>query len=220
VESNRLDPAIPEHTSRIPVASQRYVYIAAIFVAMGGLLAGYNTGVIAGALIFIRTSFGLSTFEQGLVVSVVLVGAAVTAISGGTLSDRFGRRKMLLITSLVFIAGALVCSVAPSIMILMAGRLILGVGIGLASSVVPLYISEVAPAKARGSQVSLFQLALTVGILLAYIADYLFGASGSWRWMLGLAVVPGILLVGGCYISQKPHGILPGRDSSIWPVVC
>jgi MFS family permease len=187
---------------------------------MGGLLAGYNTGVIAGALIFIKTSFGLSTFEQGLVVSVVLVGAAVTAISGGTLSDRFGRRKMLLITSLVFIAGALVCSVAPSIMILMAGRLILGVGIGLASSVVPLYISEVAPAKARGSQVSLFQLALTVGILLAYIADYLFGASGSWRWMLGLAVVPGILLVGGCYISQKPHGILPGRDSSIWPVVC
>jgi MFS family permease len=79
-------------------------------------------------------------------------------------------------------------------------------GIGLASSVVPLYISEVAPAKARGSQVSLFQLALTVGILLAYIADYLFGASGSWRWMLGLAVVPGILLGGGMlYLPETPR---------------
>lgn len=95
---------------------------------MGGLLAGYNTGVISGALIFIKKNFGLSTIEQGLVVSVVLIGAAVTAISGGSLSDRFGRRKMLLITSLVFIAGALVCSVAPSIMILMAGRWILGSG--------------------------------------------------------------------------------------------
>lgn len=104
MESNRLDPAITDHISHVPVGSQRYVYMAAIFAAIGGLLFGYDTGVISGALIFIKKTFGLSTFEQGLAVSSVLVGAAVTAITGGSLSDRFGRRKMLLITSVIFMA--------------------------------------------------------------------------------------------------------------------
>ena len=206
MESNRLEPAISNQKSRIPVASQRYVYIAAIFAAVGGMLFGYDTGVISGALIFIKKSFGLSTFEQGLVVSVVLVGAAVTAISGGSLSDRFGRRKMLLITSLIFIAGAVVCSAAGSDPVLIVGRVVVGAGIGLASSVVPLYISEIAPADARGWQVSLFQLAITVGILVAYMADYAFAASGSWRWMFGLAVVPGAMLGAGMlYLPETPR---------------
>ena len=138
MESNRLDLAITDHISHVPVGSQRYVYMAAIFAAFGGLLFGYDTGVISGALIFIKKTFGLSTFEQGLAVSSVLVGAAVTAITGGSLSDRFGRRKMLLITSVIFMAGAVVCSAAGSIQVLVVGRVILGVGIGLASSVVPL----------------------------------------------------------------------------------
>jgi len=138
MESNRLDPAITDHISHVPVGSQRYVYMAAIFAAIGGLLFGYDTGVISGALIFIKKTFDLSTFEQGLAVSSVLVGAAVTAITGGSLSDRFGRRKMLLITSVIFMAGAVVCSAAGSIQVLVVGRVILGVGIGLASSVVPL----------------------------------------------------------------------------------
>jgi len=138
MESNRLDPAITDHISHVPVGSQRYVYMAAIFAAIGGLLFGYDTGVISGALIFIKKTFGLSTFEQGLAVSSVLVGAAVTAITGGSLSDRLGRRKMLLITSVIFMAGAVVCSAAGSIQVLVVGRVILGVGIGLASSVVPL----------------------------------------------------------------------------------
>jgi len=104
MESNRLDLAITDHISHVPVGSQRYVYMAAIFAAIGGLLFGYDTGVISGALIFIKKTFGLSTFEQGLAVSSVLVGAAVTAITGGSLSDRLGRRKMLLITSVIFMA--------------------------------------------------------------------------------------------------------------------
>ena len=206
MESTRLEPAISNQKSRIPVESQRYVYIAAIFAAVGGLLFGYDTGVISGALIFIKKSFGLSIFEQGLVVSVVLVGAAVTAISGGSLSDRFGRRKMLLITSLIFIAGAVVCCAAGSDPVLIVGRLVVGAGIGLASSVVPLYISEIAPADARGWQVSLFQLAVTVGILVAYITDYTLAASGNWRWMLGLAVVPGAMLGAGMlYLPETPR---------------
>jgi sugar porter (SP) family MFS transporter len=104
---------------------------------------------------------------------------------------------MLLITSVVFIAGALVCAAAGSIQILILGRVIVGMGIGLASSVVPLYISEISPANARGWQVSLFQLAITVGILAAYLADYAFTPSAAWRWMLGLAVIPGALLGAG-----------------------
>jgi sugar porter (SP) family MFS transporter len=200
------EPVTVTQASQTPAASQRYVYVAAIFAAIGGLLFGYDTGVISGALIFIKQSFGLSIFQQELAVSSVLVGAAVLAITGGSLSDSFGRRKMLLITSVVFIAGALVCASASSIEILIVGRVIVGMGIGLASSVVPLYISEISPANARGWQVSLFQLAVTVGILAAYLADYAFTPTGAWRWMLGLAVVPGALLgIGMLFLPETPR---------------
>ena len=171
-----------------------FVLIAAAFAALGGLLFGYDTGVISGALIFIKSQFHLSVFHQELVVSVVLVGAAFGALSGGRLADAFGRRFMLLVTALIFVAGAIVCAMAPSIGVLVAGRIIVGFGIGLSSSTVPVYISEVSPAEARGWQVSLFQLAITVGILAAYLVDYAFAAGGQWRWMLGLAVVPGASL--------------------------
>ncbi|MFY9852568.1 MAG: sugar porter family MFS transporter, partial [Terracidiphilus sp.] len=206
MNATRVDPAVAGHSSLAPATSQTYVYIAATFAAIGGLLFGYDTGVISGALIFIKRSFGLSTFEQELAVSSVLIGAAVLAITGGRLSDLFGRRKMLLITSVVFIAGALVCAFAGSIQILVFGRVMVGMGIGLASSVVPLYISEISPAKARGLQVSLFQLAITVGILVAYLADYAFTPSSGWRWMLGLAVVPGLLLGAGMlFLPETPR---------------
>ncbi len=201
-----VEPVVVKSSFQAPIASQRYVYIAAIFAAIGGLLFGYDTGVISGALIFIKRSFGLSIFQQELAVSSVLVGAAVLAITGGSLSDRFGRRKMLLITSVVFIAGALVCASAGSIQILILGRVVVGMGIGLASSVVPLYISEISPAKVRGWQVSLFQLAITVGILAAYVADYAFTPSAAWRWMLGLAVIPGLLLgTGMLFLPETPR---------------
>jgi MFS family permease len=161
MNATAVRPVVSNSAARTPVANQRYVYIAAIFAAIGGLLFGYDTGVISGALIFIKQSFGLSIFQQELAVSSVLVGAAVLAITGGSLSDRFGRRKMLLITSVVFIAGALACAAAGSIEILILGRVIVGMGIGLASSVVPLYISEISPANARGWQVSLSYAAKT-----------------------------------------------------------
>jgi SP family galactose:H+ symporter-like MFS transporter len=178
------------------VAAQQtgFVFAAAAFAALGGLLFGYDTGVISGALIFIRTQFGLSTFQQELVVSVVLIGAAVGALSGGRLADVFGRRFMLLVTALIFVIGAIACAAAPSLRVLVIGRLIVGLGIGLATSTVPIYISEVSPPQTRGWQVSLFQLAITIGILAAYLVDYVFSNSMGWRWMLGLAFVPGAIL--------------------------
>ena len=189
-----------------------FVLAAAVFAALGGLLFGYDTGVISGAVIFITKQFGLSAFPEELVVSMVLVGAAIGALSGGRLADRFGRRRMLLITSLVFIAGAVVCALCTSFGMLLVGRVIVGLGIGLSSTTVPIYISEVSPARARGWQVSLFQLAITVGILAAYLVDYALSASEAWRWMLGLAVVPGLILgIGMLFMPETPRWLIKHR---------
>jgi SP family galactose:H+ symporter-like MFS transporter len=189
--------------------STAFVYIAAAFAALGGLLFGYDTGVISGALIFIQKSFSLSAFHQELVVSVVLVGAAVASLTGGKLADQIGRRMNLALTSVIFILGAIICAAAGSEITLIVGRTIVGLGIGLASATVPLYISEVSPAKARGWQVSLFQLAITIGILAAYLVDYAFSQSEQWRWMLGLAVVPGAILgLGTLYLPETPRWLV------------
>ncbi len=195
VSSNRPSPA-----------NKRFVYVAAGFAALGGLLFGYDTGVISGAVIFIRKDFALTTFPQELVVSMVLLGATVGAITGGRFADRLGRRLTLIVTSIVFIAGALICASAPSFAILVAGRVVVGLGIGLASTTVPVYISEVSPPEARGWQVSLFQLAITIGILAAYLVDYAFAKSEAWRWMLGLAAVPGAILgVAMLFLPESPR---------------
>jgi len=199
----------PAGASANQAESTGFVYIAAAFAALGGLLFGYDTGVISGALIFIQKSFSLSVFHQELVVSVVLVGAAVASLTGGRLADLIGRRMNLALTSLIFILGAIICAAAGSEMALIVGRTIVGIGIGLASATVPLYISEVSPAKARGWQVSLFQLAITIGILAAYLVDYAFSESEQWRWMLGLAVIPGAILgLGTLYLPETPRWLV------------
>ena len=186
--------------------NRSFVYIAASIAALGGLLFGYDTGVISGAVIFIKKDFALTTFPQELVVSMVLLGATVGAFTGGRFADRFGRRVTLIVTSIVFIAGAMICASAPSLAILVVGRVVVGLGIGLASTTVPVYISEVSPPEARGWQVSLFQLAITIGILAAYLVDYAFAKSGAWRWMLGLAAVPGAMLgIGMLFLPESPR---------------
>jgi sugar porter (SP) family MFS transporter len=193
-------------SNRPSPTNKRFVYVAAGFAALGGLLFGYDTGVISGAVIFIRRDFALATFPQELVVSMVLLGATVGAITGGRFADRLGRRLTLIGTSIVFTAGALICASAPSLAILVAGRVVVGLGIGLASTTVPVYISEVSPPEARGWQVSLFQLAITIGILLAYLVDYAFAKSEAWRWMLGLAAVPGTILgVAMLFLAESPR---------------
>src|SRR5580700_1036813 len=145
---NRVEAVRNSATKQAP--GRGFVLVATVFAALGGLLFGYDTGVISGALIFIKAQFQLSVFHQELVVSVVLIGAAVGALSGGKLADAFGRRYMLIVTALIFIAGAIVCATADSVGTLIAGRVVVGLGIGLSSSTVPVYISEVSPAGARG----------------------------------------------------------------------
>src|ERR1039458_9244866 len=162
-------PTVVPHSSGGAV-----VYFAAAFAALGGLLFGYDTGVISGAELFLKNDFTLSTFALEVMVSGVLAGAAVGAMLGGRLADLFGRRRLLIVTAIIFGVGAIACAAATSPLILIVGRIIVGLGIGLASGTVPVYISEVSPADARGWQVSLFQLAVTVGILAAYMVDYAF----------------------------------------------
>jgi sugar porter (SP) family MFS transporter len=185
---------------------QRFVYVAAAFAGLGGLLFGYDTGVISGAELFLKSDFSLSVPALEVIVSGVLAGAAVGALAGGRLGDLFGRRTLLIVTAIIFALGALLCAFTPSVGILIAGRVIVGLAIGLSSSAVPVYISEVSPPATRGWMVSLFQLAITLGILLAYLVDYAFARIQGWRWMFGLAVVPaGIFVTGMLFLPESPR---------------
>src|SRR5438094_2125606 len=189
----------------------RFVYIAASFAALGGLLFGYDTGVISGALIFIKREFGLASAADEIVVIGVLLGATIGAIVGGKAADLFGRRRVLLVTAAIFAIGALASAVAPSPAILIVSRVVLGLAIGLASTNVPVYLAEVAPPHARGWVVSLFQLAVTVGIVVAYLTDYAFAGVEGWRWMLGLAVVPAFVFwIGMFFLPETPRWLIRG----------
>lgn len=160
----------------------------AVIAALGGLLFGYNTSVISGALLFLKDQFALSTFFQGLVVSMVLIGALFGAFFNGIATNK-GRRKALFITCGLYALGAFLFVVAQSIWMVLLGRFISGLGLGLSSVSVPLYISEISPPKNRGAFVSINQLAITIGILLGYILDYSFASHESWRAMIGFQFV-------------------------------
>ena len=188
-----------------------HIAFIAATAALGGLLFGYDTGVISGALLFLRSAFHLSPFMLGVVTSIALGGAAFGAAFAGRLADRFGRRPILLATSLIFVAGAAVSALAPELAVLLAGRLLVGVGIGGASMLTPLYLAEIAPAKERGALVSFNQLAVTLGILGSYLIGYALAADAAWRWMLGLGGVPGIVLAIGMLLLPETPRWLAGH---------
>jgi MFS transporter, SP family, galactose:H+ symporter len=174
-----------------------FVLLVSSIAALGGLLFGYDTGVISGAILFIQKTFSLSTQMQEITVSVVLIGAIIGAFLAGGASDQFGRRTTLIVAGVVFAAGALLSAFAASVDVLLLGRLIVGIAIGLSSVTAPLYISEAAPRKTRGALVSLYQFAITIGILVAAFVDYELAGTANWQLMLGLAIVPSILLIAG-----------------------
>jgi SP family galactose:H+ symporter-like MFS transporter len=171
-----------------------FVVIVAAVSATAGLLFGYDTGVISGALLFIRQDFHLSSTLQEVVTSAVLVGAVIGAISGGWLADRFGRRRVIIAAAVVFALGAIGTSLTPTVALLIAGRVVVGVAIGVASLTAPMYISEMSPPNIRGSLVSFNQFAVTLGIVISYLVDYALSTAGAWRWMFGLAAIPAAIL--------------------------
>ncbi|MED1201813.1 sugar porter family MFS transporter [Heyndrickxia acidicola] len=179
------------------------------FGALGGLLFGYDTGVISGAILFIKKDLHLTSWTEGIVVSSILLGCMIGAAISGPLSDRWGRRKVVLLAAAIFCIGALGTALSPSTEILILFRVILGVAVGSASTLVPMYLSEMAPTAIRGALSSLNQLMIMTGILLAYIVNYLFSSTGGWRWMLGIAFIPGLLLlIGMFFLPESPRWLL------------
>ncbi len=195
--------------------ARRNVIATAVIAALGGLLFGYDTGIIASALLFIRDDFGLSSFEQGLVVSAVPIGAVFGAMLASSLSDRYGRRRMILVAAALFVTGSVVSALAGEVWTLVAARFALGLAIGLASATCPVYISELAPAAMRGRLVTLFQLAVTVGILVAYLTGLALEPSKSWEAMLAIGAAPALLLgIGILYMPNSPRWLVMIGDSA------
>ena len=184
----------------------RFMSVAAV-ASLGGLLFGYDTGVISGALLFIRDAFQLSPTMQGVVTSSVLVGAVIGAAVGGPLTDRYGRKRLIVAMAVLFALGSLLSAAAVALWMLIGARLLLGIAIGVASMLTPLYLSEAAPAARRGMTVSLNQFCITFGILASYLVDYAMSdVAGTWRWMLGLGAVPGVLLgLGMLFLPESPR---------------
>ncbi len=189
--------------------AQRFVYLATAVSALGGMLFGYDIGVISGAILFITKDFSLSPGMEEIVVSAVLLGSLVGAAGGGILADRLGRRRLLIIAALVFGLGAIGAALAPGTLWLVAARVVAGAAIGIASFVAPLYISEIAPVAIRGRLVSINQVALTSGIVISYLIDYAFADSQAWRWMFALAVVPAAAFgIGLLFIPNSPRWLV------------
>jgi sugar porter (SP) family MFS transporter len=183
-----------------------YVLLVASIAALGGLLFGYDTGVISGAILFITRQFALDNRLTAFTISVVLLGCIAGSAVAGSIADRIGRRPTLFGAGVIFLVGALVSALAPIEPVLLTARFVVGIGIGFSSVVAPLYISEVAPAPRRGALVSLYQFAITLGILGAYLVDYALAGGGQWRWMLGLAVIPSlVLMVGMIGMPESPR---------------
>jgi sugar porter (SP) family MFS transporter len=191
-------------------AMSRHVVLVAAVAALGGLLFGYDTGVVSGALLFLHRSFGaIGSFDKELVVSLLLVGAVVGALGAGRIADKVGRRPTMLVTAVVFIVGVLAAALSPSLEVLIAMRFVIGLAVGSASELVPLFISEAAPPKLRGALVSFNQLAITIGILVASLVDYALAGSEDWRLMFGLAAIPAALLfVGMVFQDESPHWLI------------
>ncbi|MCG7203698.1 sugar porter family MFS transporter [Streptomyces arenae] len=198
-----------------PVKGRRSMAAIAAVATLGGLTFGYDTGVIAGALPFMTKSsheggLGLTPVTEGLVTASLLLGAAAGAAFGGRLSDRYGRRHNILVLAFVFVVGALGTALAPDIEVMVAARVVLGVAVGAASTTVPVYLAEIAPAHSRGRMVAVDQLMIVTGQLIAFSSNAAlaaaYGGEQTWRWMLALATVPSSLLyLGMLFMPETPR---------------
>ncbi len=198
------------------------LYFIATVAATGGLLFGFDTGVINVALPSLREQFNPSSETEGLIVSAVLFGGMVGPFVSGPLTDILGRKKINVIAALIFVLGSIITAIAPSVMYLIIGRLFLGLAIGIVASTVPLYLAEIAPANQRGKLVTFFQLAITLGILLSYVVGYFFeGEADAWRSMFWTGFVPAIILMlGMLFVPESPRWLIgKGREEEAMSVL-
>jgi sugar porter (SP) family MFS transporter len=182
---------------------QAKLYRWGMSAAAGGFVFGFHAAVVSGALLSISDDFRLTPFQQGALVGLLPLGAMGGSLLAGRVADGFGRRRTLVLDACVVLAGAALAAAAPDYGVLLAARAIVGLGVGIASSIVPLYLSEIAPAGVRGRLVTLNQLFVTLGILTAYVVDLIFAGSGSWRAMFAVGLVPPAALLLGMLRSPE-----------------
>jgi MFS transporter, SP family, galactose:H+ symporter len=183
--------------------------IIAVAAAFGGLLFGYDTSIISGAILFVRSQFHLTSVETEVAVSIVLAGAALGAASAGYLGGRFGRKPVLIFNAFLFATFALVTGMATDLPLFLLARFVVGVAVGVSSMLTPLYIAELSPPKIRGALVTLNALAIVTGAAVAFYIDYLFASSGNWRAMFTSAVLPSvILLVALFFLPESPRWLV------------
>ncbi|MBS0881291.1 sugar porter family MFS transporter [Pantoea sp. JGM49] len=204
---------MPGNTHKSRTSNKMMTMFVCFLAALAGLLFGLDIGVIAGALPFIAKDFNVTAHEQEWIVSSMMFGAAVGAIGSGWMSSHLGRKKSLMAGAILFVIGSLWSAMAVSPDMLIAARVVLGLAVGVASYTAPLYLSEIAPEKIRGSMISLYQLMITIGILGAYLSDTAFSDAGAWRWMLGIITIPAVLLlVGVFFLPNSPRWLAAKGD--------
>lgn len=192
--------------------NKNLVYVIAVIAATGGLLFGFDTGVISGAIPFFQQDFGIDDNMVEVITSSGLIGAILGALFSGKVTDRLGRKPVILASAVIFAIGALWSGFSPDIYHLIFSRLFLGVAIGVSSFAVPLYIAEISPARLRGRLVSMFQLMITIGVLSSYLSDLFFANESDiscWRPMFYIGVIPAlILLVGIYFVPETPRWLM------------
>jgi sugar porter (SP) family MFS transporter len=192
------------------------VFIISTVAATGGLLFGFDTGVISGAIPFFQEAFGITDSWIEVITTAGLVGAVIGAMSSGRIADIVGRKKVILTSSIIFIIGAVWSGASPGMMMLVFARFFLGIAIGISSFAVPLYIAEISPTKSRGKLVSMFQLLITLGIMVSYLSDSAFAVPDSdpafvtcWRPMFYVGVIPAIIMfVGMIFLPETPRWLI------------
>lgn len=210
------------------------LFLVCCISALGGLLFGFDMAVISGVLPFVQKQFNLTALQEGWFVSSALVGCIAGVAMSGELGDRLGRKKLLVLAAILFLFAAIGCTWFSSFFWLITARIIAGLGVGIASNIVPLYISEIAPAKIRGRLVTCYQLAVTLGILVAYLSNAavlnyaLEGAVASgneilhflfveqvWRGMFSIGIIPAVLFVAGLFfVPESPRWLIQkGREA-------
>ncbi|MDU7870591.1 MAG: MFS transporter, partial [Pantoea sp.] len=184
----------------------RFTWFVCFMAALSGLLFGLDIGVIAGALPFLAKDLQITNHQQEWVVSSMMFGAALGALGAGWMSSKLGRKKSMLAGATLFVIGSLWSAFSPDVESLVCARVMLGLAVGIASYTAPLYLAEIAPERIRGSMISMYQLMLTTGIVVAYLSDTAFSYSGNWRWMLGIIAIPAVILfVGVLFLPNSPR---------------
>jgi sugar porter (SP) family MFS transporter len=184
-----------------------FLYFICFIATMGGLMFGFDIAIISGAVPFIQPYFGWNELQLGWGVSSLLVGAVIGAFGSGVLTDKYGRKSVLIVVALFFALSCAVTAIASSSVLFIAARLFGGLAVGAASVLSPMYVAEVAPAKSRGMLVAIYQLAIVLGILSSYIINYwLQDVENNWRWMFATGIVPSVLFfIGLFFIPESPR---------------